>query len=562
MRNRLHFIIIIILYFYCPCAWAEMKTSTIIFTKANPGSTIVADGDGLAWTFATNATTKSYNEQQGACFNVTNNSRTYVTLRSPIIPGKVHRIVVNASGPNNPTLTLFQHHGSTTLTNTNQEYEYGFYFGGTSQNVVVSISSTINKGEVRIKSVVVEYDDEATLAKDTKYELVTDLEQLKNEDEIIITKKEGNTYHAMGQHFNNQQRIATDITWNEDGTFNNINDFCPIILEKTGALSTNGESIWNFRAFDGYLYNNSTSNKPYISASRKAVAGNNMNATITFNTDGEAMVFFPDNQTNYKYLFYNNSNHDFNCSASSTQLSIFRKVTSPKTIDVTFKKKFGGWTSLYYEKENLIVPNSFKAYGYGVENGVGSTTKCYATGDIIPKNCAVILHLNDEFNDFGDNDSKTFTIETTREAGVNDSENCLLGLDAGGTTVGPDGNDTGYEFFRLTLDARQSEGSIGFYWGEENGGAFTVGEHKAYLAIPKEQSANTNHLSLKIFPYFKGDANGDGEVNVTDVMIVVKYILGHHLDAFKKGRSDMNSDLDINVTDVMMIVKSILGVNR
>ena len=35
----------------------------------------------------------------------------------------------------------------------------------------------------------------------------------------------------------------------------------------------------------------------------------------------------------------------------------------------------------------------------------------------------------------------------------------------------------------LSLDAKNTAGSVGFYWGAPNGGAFTNGAHKAYLCV-------------------------------------------------------------------------------
>ena len=59
--------------------------------------------------------------------------------------------------------------------------------------------------------------------------------------------------------------------------------------------------------------------------------------------------------------------------------------------------------------------------------------------------------------------------------------------------------------------------------------------------------------------FLLGDANMDKDVNVTDVMAVVKYILHGTADTFSVTNADVNSDNDINVTDVMGIVRIILG---
>jgi hypothetical protein len=56
-----------------------------------------------------------------------------------------------------------------------------------------------------------------------------------------------------------------------------------------------------------------------------------------------------------------------------------------------------------------------------------------------------------------------------------------------------------------------------------------------------------------------GDANGDGTVNVPDIVILVNYILsgGSSSDAY--GCADMNNDGVINILDVVLLVGIILG---
>ena len=58
-----------------------------------------------------------------------------------------------------------------------------------------------------------------------------------------------------------------------------------------------------------------------------------------------------------------------------------------------------------------------------------------------------------------------------------------------------------------------------------------------------------------------GDANGDGEVNVTDIMAVANFILGIDMTTFYEQAADVNGDDDVNVTDIMGIANIILGVN-
>ncbi len=60
-------------------------------------------------------------------------------------------------------------------------------------------------------------------------------------------------------------------------------------------------------------------------------------------------------------------------------------------------------------------------------------------------------------------------------------------------------------------------------------------------------------------PVVSGDANGDGKVNVTDIVEIVNYILGHPSDKFLFEIADVNGDGVVNVTDIVMVVNIILS---
>ena len=55
-----------------------------------------------------------------------------------------------------------------------------------------------------------------------------------------------------------------------------------------------------------------------------------------------------------------------------------------------------------------------------------------------------------------------------------------------------------------------------------------------------------------------GDVNGDGEVSVADVNIVVDIILGHMPSADIRQRADVNKDNEISIADINAIINIIL----
>jgi hypothetical protein len=75
------------------------------------------------------------------------------------------------------------------------------------------------------------------------------------------------------------------------------------------------------------------------------------------------------------------------------------------------------------------------------------------------------------------------------------------------------------------------------------------------LAIQKAQQAYIDN----VVPTLRGDANGDGEVGMPDVMFIVNYILGSPDASFDEKAADANQDGEVGMSDVMYIVNYILN---
>ena len=59
----------------------------------------------------------------------------------------------------------------------------------------------------------------------------------------------------------------------------------------------------------------------------------------------------------------------------------------------------------------------------------------------------------------------------------------------------------------------------------------------------------------------KGDANGDGEINVGDIVEIVKDILHKTTSRFVREAADVNEDGEVNVTDIVLVANIIMGGN-
>ena len=56
-----------------------------------------------------------------------------------------------------------------------------------------------------------------------------------------------------------------------------------------------------------------------------------------------------------------------------------------------------------------------------------------------------------------------------------------------------------------------------------------------------------------------GDLNGDGNVDVTDVSILIDVVLGKDVTLADGANTDLNSDGNVDVTDVSLLIDIILG---
>ena len=85
--------------------------------------------------------------------------------------------------------------------------------------------------------------------------------------------------------------------------------------------------------------------------------------------------------------------------------------------------------------------------------------------------------------------------------------------------------------------------------------------HLNYIRIPWgfDKQGTVWYLLLTEREYITGDANGDGAVDVTDVVSIVNSILGKPSASFNAAAADVNSDGEVDITDVVAVVNIILG---
>ena len=114
-----------------------------------------------------------------------------------------------------------------------------------------------------------------------------------------------------------------------------------------------------------------------------------------------------------------------------------------------------------------------------------------------------------------------------------------------------------------------SGGSCGFYWSR-NLKTTGAGSHSLFfssnsMSITDYSRGYGQSVRAVRAPegwgpqLLKGDVNGDGDVNVNDVTVLINYILGKNPTPFVEANADVNGDEAINVNDVTALINMILN---
>ena len=140
--------------------------------------------------------------------------------------------------------------------------------------------------------------------------------------------------------------------------------------------------------------------------------------------------------------------------------------------DILFAKE--GYATYYNGEYDVVLPAGMKAHVVTD----GSTNLTYAgvadgdtDGNVVPKGTAVLLQVEPSTED------QTLPVYlVTPSADPYAGTNLLFGSDDETTTTG------GAKYYKLTYS--NDNANFGWYWGADNGAAFTSPAHKAWLALP------------------------------------------------------------------------------
>ena len=236
-----------------------------------------------------------------------------------------------------------------------------------------------------------------------------------------------------------------------------------------------------------YSFKNEDTNT-YLYAIREKILNYSTTAknwTLADGTEGVIMKY-----SSYGTMLYNSSSPRFTTytsspNASMIQANLYMEYVEPEKVSVTIGNT--GYATLYYDSKNLVVPDGVEAYTYYVNNGKLDQSWLYEAGEVIPKATGVVLT----------GEAGNYEFLVTTQSGDVDEDNLLMGSDEDALTVAPAGGSTdSYKFYKLSLNAQNEAGTLGFYYGAEGGAAFISAAHKAYLAVPADVSRNATFFQF------------------------------------------------------------------
>lgn len=175
----------------------------------------------------------------------------------------------------------------------------------------------------------------------------------------------------------------------------------------------------------------------------------------------------------------------------------------------------------FYDSEHAYtMPDGCEGYGWTPNN---TLERAYNATEIVPAGEPLVIYSATP-------GTKTLTFTTsTDESYKSYGINLLEGTDE----ETPLEEDDNYYFYALTLNADNDLNSVGFYWMNDDGSAFTNGAHRAYLKIAKTAKAPM------AFPFNNATAIANAKSSNSNNAAIFN-IAGQRLNSLQKGINIVN----------------------
>ncbi len=202
---------------------------------------------------------------------------------------------------------------------------------------------------------------------------------------------------------------------------------------------------------------------------------------------------------------------------TTLQLNVFNDI-DVEEIGYNLVVSAAGYATYFNSTEAFTMPAG--ATGY-VWTG-GNIQAAYNSGEDVPANEPLVIGAP------AGNYALWFT-SSTEDTRKDLGENDLEGTDVATAIT----DDNAYYFYGLSLNASSDPASVGFYWMNPTGVAFTNGAHKAYLKLAKSTLAGSQ--AVNGFP-FNGTTTGIEQIEAgADAKNTIYDLSGRRVNKAAKG---------------------------
>lgn len=202
---------------------------------------------------------------------------------------------------------------------------------------------------------------------------------------------------------------------------------------------------------------------------------------------------------------------------TTLQLNVFNDIDVEET-GYNLAVSAAGYATYFNSAEAFTMPASMSGYVWDE----GNIVDVYAPAQVVPANEPLVVKAP------AGNYALWFTTSTAatyKSYGMN----ALEGTDVATAIT----NDANYYFYGLSLNASSDPASVGFYWMNATGAAFTNGAHKAYLKLAK--STPSGSQAVNGFP-FNGTTTGIEQIEAgADAKNAIYDLSGRRVNKAAKG---------------------------
>ena len=126
-------------------------------------------------------------------------------------------------------------------------------------------------------------------------------------------------------------------------------------------------------------------------------------------------------------------------------------------------------------------------------------------------------------------------------------------------TITKDGQQTQYAYMRIRSNQQEGETITFKVYKKSTGKEFDADDVTVAFKSQTITGLPSTPLSIPVTTVQLGDVNGDGSVDVQDVVLTVNYVIGRNPENFIRNAADMNKDGDVDVQDVVLLVNKVIG---